>query len=65
MFNNYIQLVCINEQKQDITVYINPTYIVSATPLNHLEFGDVVIFQTINGTFIAKSQSNIGASTAQ
>lgn len=50
---NLIQFTCFNERKQQIDVYLNPEFIVSATPTDHPELGKVLVIDTIKGTFVA------------
>ena len=54
VFEVLIPCKCINEKEQEIVVYINPTYIVSASPRTHEKFGDIIILDTIRSTFMVK-----------
>ena len=52
---DFITITAINEQKQQVQVAINSKQVVAIAPYKHPEYGDVVMFETVKGTYMAIS----------
>lgn len=55
-FEDFTAFNCFGEDRKQRVVYLNPEHVVSVTPTQHPELGEVLIIDTVKGTFVAAAQ---------